>query len=91
MSFKERSARNQYQIAQLYFAAYDKAALNLEDGSLAGANFHHAPYLRVRKQFSMRPVASTPSDLHRQDDATIVEKVPFSWMRHFPFQSSYAN
>jgi hypothetical protein len=77
MSFKERSARNQYQIAQLYFAANVKAAINLEDGNLAEANFQRVPYLRVRKQFSKRPVASKPSDLHRQDDATIVEKIPF--------------
>lgn len=54
--------------AQLYFAAYDKAALNLEDGSLAKAEFHRVPYLRVRKQFSMRPVALTPNDWQRNDD-----------------------
>lgn len=54
--------------AQLYFAAYDKSSLNLEDGSLANAEFHRVPYLRVRKQFSMRPVALTPTDWHRQDD-----------------------
>lgn len=54
--------------AQLYFAAYDKGSLNIEDGSLAKAEFHRVPYLRVRKQFSMRPVALTPSDWHRQDD-----------------------
>lgn len=54
--------------AQLYFAAYDKAALNIEDGSLGKAEFHRVPYLRVRKQFSMRPVALAPSDWHRQDD-----------------------
>lgn len=54
--------------AQLYFATYDKAALNLEDGSLSKAEFHRVPYLRVRKQFSMRPVALTPSDWHRHED-----------------------
>jgi hypothetical protein len=54
--------------AQLYFAVYDKSALNLEDGSLAKAEFHRVPYLRVRKQFSMRPVALAPADWHRKDD-----------------------
>jgi hypothetical protein len=54
--------------AQLYFAAYDESALNLEDGSLAKAEFHRVPYLRVRKQFSMRPVALTPADWQRKDD-----------------------
>lgn len=54
--------------AKLYFASYEKAALNLEDGSLANAKFHQVPYLRVRKQFSMRPVVLTPSDWQRQVD-----------------------
>ena len=54
--------------AQLYFAAYDKTALNIEDGSLSKAEFHRVPYLRVRKQFSMRPAALTSADWHRRDD-----------------------
>lgn len=54
--------------AQLYFATYDKSALKLEDGSLVNAEFHRVPYLRVRKQFSMRPVAMTPDDWRRHDD-----------------------
>jgi hypothetical protein len=54
--------------AQLYFASYDKSSLNVEDGSLTNADFHRVPYLRVRKQFSMRPVALTPADWHRNDD-----------------------
>lgn len=54
--------------AQLYFATYDQASLNLEDGSLSKAGFHRVPYVRVRKQFSMRPVHLTPTDWQRKDD-----------------------
>lgn len=54
--------------AQLYYASYDHASLNLEDGSLGKAEFHRVPYIRVRKQFSMRPVELTPADWHRRDD-----------------------
>jgi hypothetical protein len=54
--------------APLYFAAYDKTSLNLENGSLTSANFHQVPFLRVRKQFSMRHTALTSDDWQRQDD-----------------------
>ena len=54
--------------AQLFFAEYDHAALQLSDGSLTEAKFHRVPYVRVRKQFSMRPVALTPNDWQRSVD-----------------------
>jgi hypothetical protein len=54
--------------AQLYFATYDQSSLNVEDGSLTKAEFQRVPYVRIRKQFSMRPVALTSDDWHRQDD-----------------------
>lgn len=54
--------------AQLYFATFEKSHLKLEDGSLSEAAFKRVPYLRVRKQFSMRPVTLTPAEWRRQDD-----------------------
>lgn len=54
--------------AQLFFAEYDHSALQLADGSLTEAKFHRVPYVRVRKQFSMRPVALSSDDWQRGDD-----------------------
>lgn len=54
--------------AQLYFATFDRSSLNPTDGTLVEAQFQQVPYLRVRKQFSMRPVALTPEDWRRKDD-----------------------
>lgn len=54
--------------AKLYFAEFNKDSLGLEDRTLKEAKFHRVPYLRVRKQFSMRPATLTPDDWRRHDD-----------------------
>lgn len=54
--------------APLYFATYNTASLDLESGSLTNAAFHQVPFLRVRKQFSMRHTALTPDDWQRQEN-----------------------
>lgn len=54
--------------ADLYFTSYDKKNLNLENGSLESADFHQVPYLRVRKQFSMRGTPLTPEDWQQKSD-----------------------
>lgn len=54
--------------AQLYFAAFEQSHLKLDEGSLSEATFKRVPYLRVRKQFSLRPYGLGPSDWRREDE-----------------------
>lgn len=54
--------------ASLKFAEFATTELSTTDGTLTGANFQDVPFLRVRKQFSMRPANLTPADWHRDDD-----------------------
>ncbi len=57
--------------ASLYFAEFNKAALNLEDGTLEAATFHQVPYLRVRKQFMMKHKPLTSEDFHSSRDPDV--------------------
>jgi hypothetical protein len=54
--------------AALAVAKFDPAHLSLADGTLAKAEFTEIPFVRVRKQFSLRPALLTPADWMRQDD-----------------------
>ncbi|MCK9380181.1 MAG: hypothetical protein M0P95_03830 [Sulfuritalea sp.] len=54
--------------AKLKFAEFDPSHLSVTDGTLADAIFHDVPFVRVRKQFSMRPANLTPAVWLRHDD-----------------------
>ena len=54
--------------ASLKFAECTAADLSTVEGTLSDANFQDVPFLRVRKQFSMRPANLTPADWLRHDD-----------------------
>ena len=54
--------------ASLKFAEFTAADLSTVEGTLSDANFQDVPFLRVRKQFSMRPANLTPADWLRHDD-----------------------
>lgn len=54
--------------AELKFAEFDRGCLSTTDGTLADATFRDVPFVRVRKQFSMRPAQLTPADWLRHDD-----------------------
>lgn len=54
--------------AELQIAEFDAGALTLDSGTLADANFHVVPYLRVRKQFSKHPEPLTAQQLSSQSD-----------------------
>lgn len=54
--------------AELQFAEFDAGALSLDSGTLANANFHVVPYLRVRKQFSTHPEPLTAQQLSFRSD-----------------------
>lgn len=54
--------------ARLKFAEFAPGHLSVTDGTLADATFHDVPFVRVRKQFSMRPANLTPADWLRHDD-----------------------
>ena len=55
--------------ASLKVAEFALSSLSLADGTLSTASFHDVPFVRVRKQFSMRPAYLTPTDwLRRHDD-----------------------
>ena len=55
--------------ARLKFANFSPDHLSVTDGTLVDATFHDVPFVRVRKQFSMRPAHLTPADWLRHDDA----------------------
>jgi len=54
--------------AELKFAEFPRGRVSTTDGTLADANFRDVPFVRVRKQFSMRPAHLTPADWLRHDD-----------------------
>ncbi len=54
--------------ANLKVAAFDPPNLSLDDGTLKEAEIRDVPFVRVRKQFSMRPALLTPEDWLRHDD-----------------------
>lgn len=54
--------------ATLKFAAFDRGKLSTTDGTFADATFQDVPFVRVRKQFSMRPARLTRADWVRHDD-----------------------
>lgn len=54
--------------ATLKFAAFDVTHLSVTDGTLQDAAIQDVPFVRVRKQFSMRPANLTPTDWLRHDD-----------------------
>ncbi len=54
--------------ASLKFASFDMDHLSVADGTLQDANIQDVPFVRVRKQFSMRPAKLTPADWLRHDD-----------------------
>lgn len=54
--------------AALAVAKFDAAHLSPADGTLTEADFSDVPFVRVRKQFSMRPAHLTPADWLRHDD-----------------------
>jgi hypothetical protein len=60
--------------ANLYFAEFDKAALNLEDGTLENATFHRVPCVRVRKQFVMKAKPLTAEDFHSRKDPDVLRE-----------------
>jgi len=57
--------------ASLYFAEFDNESLDLTDGTLETAKFHRVPYIRVRKQFSMRLKPLTQEDFHSRYDPDV--------------------
>ena len=57
--------------ASLHFAEFNKESLSLEDGTLEAATFHRVPYLRVRKQFTMKLRPLTIADFHSRDDPDV--------------------
>ena len=71
-SNQEQSARLFFNVvvttATLKFAEFKYESLAREEGTLLDADFLEVPYLRVRKQFSMRPVPITIKDRQRTDD-----------------------
>lgn len=54
--------------ASLKIASFDVGHLSLSDGTLQEADFQDVPFVRVRKQFSLRPARLTPADWLRHDD-----------------------
>lgn len=54
--------------ARLKVAEFDPSHLSVTDGTLTDAIFHEVPFVRVRKQFSMRPANLTQADWLRRDD-----------------------
>jgi hypothetical protein len=54
--------------ASLKFASFDVRHLAVEDGTLREADIYDVPFIRMRKQFSMRPANLTPADWLRHDD-----------------------
>jgi len=54
--------------AKLAIANFDPANLSTADGTLSQADFTEVPFVRVRKQFSLRPAHLTPKDWARHDD-----------------------
>lgn len=54
--------------ATLKFAAFEAGHLSVTDGTLREATVQDVPFVRVRKQFSMRPANLTPADWLRYDD-----------------------
>lgn len=54
--------------ATLKFAEFDPSHLSVTDGTLADATFQEVPFVRVRKQFSMRPAKLTSAEWLRHDD-----------------------
>lgn len=80
LALEERDYRREHQesmrmyfnvvvtTASLKFAAFDVAHLALHDGTLQDATIQDVPFVRMRKQFSMRPANLTPEDWLRHDD-----------------------
>jgi hypothetical protein len=54
--------------AKLAVAKFDAEHLSTTDGTLAEADFTEVPFVRVRKQFSLRPAHLTSADWARHDD-----------------------
>ncbi|MEJ8839720.1 hypothetical protein [Ramlibacter sp. AN1133] len=54
--------------AELKVASFDVTHLSVADGTLKEAEVVDVPFVRVRKQFSMRPANLTPADWLRHDD-----------------------
>lgn len=54
--------------AELKVASFDVNHLSVEDGTLKEANIKDVPFVRVRKQFSMRPADLSSADWLRHDD-----------------------
>jgi hypothetical protein len=54
--------------AELKVATFAPGDISLSEGTIANAKFTDVPFLRVRKQFSMRPVTLAPQDWSRLDD-----------------------
>lgn len=54
--------------ARLKIAEFDPSHLSVTDGTLAEAKFHDVPFVRVRKQFSMRPASLSRAIWLRHDD-----------------------
>jgi hypothetical protein len=54
--------------AQLRFAEFKYEDLVRDEGALTSANFLEIPYVRVRKQFSTRPVSISVNDWFRSDN-----------------------
>ncbi len=54
--------------ATLIFAEFVDTNLSVADGTLSEAKFEEVSFVRVRKQFSMRPAHLTTSDWLRHDD-----------------------
>lgn len=54
--------------AQLAVASFDVSDLSITDGTLSRAQFTDVPYVRVRKQFSLRPQRLSPKDWESQEN-----------------------
>lgn len=54
--------------AALKVATFSPSEISLSEGTIANAKFSDVPFVRVRKQFSMRSVTLSPQDWSRRDD-----------------------
>jgi hypothetical protein len=79
LALQERDYRPQGESMRMYFNAvvttaslkvvtFDPSHLSLHEGVLNDGVVHDVPFVRVRKQFSMRPTQLTQEDWLRHDD-----------------------
>ena len=69
---KQESMRFYFNViittAELKVASFKPGDISLSEGTISNAAFVDVPYVRVRKQFSMRPATLVPQDWHSHDD-----------------------